>query len=200
VLLLCFSAPLVHLILRRTGLFLHSRCTLLIAHPPQLHPHRPSGFRRRTALCRSYRRCFLFYDHTDGISTRPIRISHGTHRGCRHIATDFPCVQQNSFVLILHFDWPTCGSLHSNAVILSTICCALSWKSCPYQQLLCTLRSGSPSRDSRLRQSKSGRSLMVANVRVPYPTPLFTRLCASRVVSPRFHCTLSFVRSCWLQS
>jgi hypothetical protein len=95
VLLLCFSAPLVHLILRRTGLFLHSRCTLLIAHPPQLHPHRPSGFRRRTALCRSYRRCFLFYDHTDGISTRPIRISHGTHCGCCHIATDFPCVSKN---------------------------------------------------------------------------------------------------------
>jgi len=62
------------------------------AHLPQLHPHRPSGFRRRTSLCRSYRRCFLFFDHADGISTRPIRISHGTHRGCRHIATDFPCV------------------------------------------------------------------------------------------------------------
>jgi len=51
------------------ALTLHfARC--VYAHLPQLHPHRPSGFRRRTSLCRSYRRCFLFYDHADGISTR----------------------------------------------------------------------------------------------------------------------------------
>jgi hypothetical protein len=157
VLLLCFSAPLVHLILRRTGLFLHSRCTLLIAHPPQLHPHRPSGFRRRTALCRSYRRCFLFYDHTDGISTRPIRISHGTHRGCRHIATDFPCV----LCIVMHPPRIFFGS-HSRTDLQFAL--YLKWISfVPISRCLWTLRTGLPFAEAGYARFFTGRSLMVAN-------------------------------------
>jgi len=156
VLLPCFSAPLVHLILRRTGLFLHSRCTLLIAHPPQLHPHRPSGFRRRTALCRSYRRCFLFYDHTDGISTRPIRISHGTHRGCRHIATDFPCV----LCIVMHP--PRISGSHSrteNSLHFTSSGAHLSLSAAAYGRY----ERGYHFAEAGYARFFTGRSLMVAN-------------------------------------
>lgn len=116
------------------------------AHLPQLHPHRPSGFRRRTSLCRSYRRCFLFFDHADGISTRPIRISHGTHRGCRHIATDFPCV----LCIVMHPPRIFSGS-HSRTDLQFAL--YLKWISfVPISRCLWTLRTGLPFRRSRLRQ------------------------------------------------
>jgi len=95
VLPLCFSAPLVHLILRLIGRPLHSRCTLHVASMRIYRNctrtvHLGSAVALHCAA-RTAGACSFVIILT---VSRPvaIRFSHGTHRGCRHIATDFPCV------------------------------------------------------------------------------------------------------------
>merc|ERR1719198_93340 len=75
-----------------------------------------------------------------------IRFSHGTHRGCRHIATDFPCV----LCIVMHPPRIFSGS-HSRT---EKMVCTLPQVEliCPYQPLLMFATNGATIRRSRLRQ------------------------------------------------
>jgi len=138
------------------ALTLHfARC--VYAHLPQLHPHRPSGFRRRTSLCRSYRRCFLFYDHADGISTRRDQIfSWYSPRVSSH-RHGFPLCPVHRHAPAKDFLWVSFPNGKQFALYLK-------WSSfVPISRCLWTLRTGLPFAEAGYARFFTGRSLMVAN-------------------------------------